>query len=81
MRRFPKLATFVVWCFASVAIFAMRLAATAVVGKLTGSGLLGICGPNGPTSDLLGSALFSLAASVYVARRSYRYLTREKIRI
>jgi len=83
VTRFPKSLTFVVWVLATGLSFGAVVAGTALIGKLTHSGPLGICGPYGPAAGLLvwmllGSIPVSIVVGAYAAWRSYRYLTREE---
>jgi hypothetical protein len=54
-----------------------------MVGDMTHSGMLGICGPYGPHADLvgcifLGSLPASIVAGIFAARRFYRYCCRDE---
>jgi hypothetical protein len=84
MKRYPKLASSLVWILATSLTFFAVVAATAAVGKITHSEPFGICGlRDSPGAGLvfcmyLGSIPFSIIIGNYAARRSYRYLTRDK---
>lgn len=81
MEKEPKQAAIAVFLKASAFTFGVGIAATSVAGHVTHSGMLGICGPYGPHADLVGSIFFgsmpvSVGIGVYLARRTYRRLTK-----
>ena len=68
---------FVVWLLFAELAFVGMLFLTAMVGKWTGSGLLGICGPYGPHGGLIVITLLcSVPVSLIVGMLAARWLPR-----
>lgn len=83
MNRRPKWSAFAVCLSATGLSFVALVAITFLIGLLTDSGPLGICGPFGPAGNFLMGLLFcsvplSVVVGAYAARRSYRHFTREE---
>ena len=81
MKRHAKLLASVVFMAAGSLTLISGATFAAIVGELTKSGLLGICGPYGPHADLvgslfLGSLLASLVVGIFSAKRFYRHTLR-----
>jgi hypothetical protein len=79
MRRKTLLSAIGVFFGVAPVIFTMFLFVIIVLGALTDSGLLGICGPYGPAANILWILfLAALPASVivgaYASWRTHRYL-------
>jgi hypothetical protein len=59
MKRYPKLIAGLIFVSVALLTFVAGVAASAEVGKLTGSGMLGICGPYGPDAGLVALIFFA----------------------
>jgi hypothetical protein len=81
MKRFPQLAVFLAWLFATTGTFGIGIAATAGIAELTHSGL-GSCGPSGKAFNVLarmfiGSLPVSIVAGFWAAWRTDKWLRHE----
>jgi hypothetical protein len=77
MKRHAKLFATLVFVVVGALTLVAGVASAGVVGELTDSGMLGICGPYGPHADLvgcifLGSFPAAIVAGVFAARFFYR---------
>jgi hypothetical protein len=82
MKRRRKFLAAVVFLAAGSVTFVAGVSSAAMVGELTHSGLLGICGPYGEHADLvglifLGSFPGAIVAGVFSARYFWRRITDE----
>lgn len=82
MKRHPKLFTMLIFILASLLTFIVGVCCASLVGRLTGSGMLGICGPYGPHAGLVGCIFLAsfpaaIAAGFFSARFFYRRINDE----
>ncbi len=81
MKRYTKIWAAVIFFTVGLLTFAGGVSCAAAVGKLTHSGLIGICGPYGEHADLvgcifLGSFPAAIIAAVFSARYFYHRVKR-----
>ena len=78
MKRYPKLIAGLIFVLVTLVTFVVGVAVAVEVGRMTDSGMLGICGPYGPDAGLvalifLGSLPISIALGVFSAWLFYRH--------
>jgi hypothetical protein len=83
MSNRPIIVAILVFLIMAFLTLSVGMIAVYVVGEITHSGMLGICGPYGPAADwlgfiLLGSIPASLIVGILCARSAYRQLARNK---
>lgn len=77
MRRHPKFFSTVIFILAALFTFVAGVCCAGMVGVLTDSGMLGICGPYGPHADLVGCIfLGSIPAAILAGFISARFFKR-----
>jgi hypothetical protein len=77
MKRYAKIWAALIFCGVSLLTFVGGASCAVVVGKLTDSGMLGICGPYGDHAGLvgcifLGSFPAAIVVGLFSARNYYR---------
>jgi len=82
MKRYAKFWATLIFCVVSLLIFVAGASCAILVGQLTHSGLLGICGPYGDHAGLVGCIFIgsfpaAIVAGFFSARYFYRRISDE----
>lgn len=82
MKRYAKLWAILIFCTIGFLTFVGGVSCAAMVGRLTDSGMLGICGPYGEHAGLvglifLGSFPAGIVAGIFSASYFYRRVTND----